>query len=214
MSSYLPSISSPLVQIVETMLKSQDPKEDYEESYANSAWVLGSCMQGLSRRDSSEWLHRVDIRSWTRICVEKWGWSDTVLNALVSLSTARCVTNILRQLASTHEDHSSSDVEGSALEDVYPLLQGSVVSHSRPLRLSSLRLLDSPLINVPPSFKEVVKRCLQGEEVSLDTQGVRERVLRIGRVGQVVKDGDDIGADLCVRWLVGKEFYSFSQVDM
>ncbi|EGO26080.1 hypothetical protein SERLADRAFT_367707 [Serpula lacrymans var. lacrymans S7.9] len=30
--------------------------------------------------------------------------------------------------------------------------------------------------------QDVVKRCLQGEEVSLDAHGVRERVLRIGRV--------------------------------
>ncbi|KAH7883427.1 armadillo-type protein, partial [Phlebopus sp. FC_14] len=32
--------------------------------------------------------------------------------------------------------------------------------------------------------QDVLKRCLQGEEVSLDFQGVRERVLRIGRIGQ------------------------------
>ena len=37
----------------------------------------------------------------------------------------------------------------------------------------------------------------------LDVQGVRERVLRIGRVGQVVRDGDERGADICARWLVG-----------
>ena len=40
----------------------------------------------------------------------------------------------------------------------------------------------------------------------LDVQGVRERVLRIGRVGQVVRDGDERGADICARWLVGKLF--------
>ena len=52
----------------------------------------------------------------------------------------------------------------------------------------------------------MLKRCLQGEEVSLDVQGVRERVLRIGRVGVVVKDDDGesgAGSDICVRWLVG-----------
>jgi U3 small nucleolar RNA-associated protein 20 len=45
---------------------------------------------------------------------------------------------------------------------------------------------------------------LQGEEVSLDVQGVRERVLRIGRVGQVLREGDEMGADLCARWLTGQ----------
>lgn len=47
----------------------------------------------------------------------------------------------------------------------------------------------------------MVRRCLQGEEVSLDVQGVRERVLRIGRVVQVV--GDAEGAEFCARWLIG-----------
>lgn len=46
-----------------------------------------------------------------------------------------------------------------------------------------------------------MKRCLQGEEVPLDVQGVRERVLRIGRVVQVV--GDAQGAEFCARWLIG-----------
>lgn len=54
--------------------------------------------------------------------------------------------------------------------------------------------------------QEVLKRCLQGEEAPLDVQGVRERVLRIGRVGQVVKEQGD-GADICVRWLVGKSAF-------
>ena len=40
-------------------------------------------------------------------------------------------------------------------------------------------------------------RCLQGERVSLDLQGVRERVLRIGKVVPVV--GDVRGV---VNWLV------------
>jgi U3 small nucleolar RNA-associated protein 20 len=49
---------------------------------------------------------------------------------------------------------------------------------------------------------EVLKRCLQGEMVSLDVQGVRERVLHIGKVSQVVKDENS--ADICARWLIGK----------
>lgn len=49
---------------------------------------------------------------------------------------------------------------------------------------------------------EVLKRCLQGEEAEIDVQGVRERVLRIGRVGQVV--GEKEGAEVCARWLVAQ----------
>ena len=52
--------------------------------------------------------------------------------------------------------------------------------------------------------QDVLRRCLQGEEVSLDMTGVRDRVLRIGRVGVAVRDGEHGAADLCGRWLIGK----------
>lgn len=95
------------------------------------------------------------------------------------------------------------DKELLPLSALYPALQDTLLSHSRPLRLSTLRLLASPAISSSVGEREVLKRCLQGEEVPLDVQGVRERVLRIGRVGQVVRDEDDMGADICARWLVG-----------
>ena len=67
-----------------------------------------------------------------------------------------------------------------------------------------LRLLDSKIISSLGGVHEVMKRCLQGEEVSLDVQGVRERVLRIGRVVHVV--GDAESAEFCARWLIGMSF--------
>ena len=70
------------------------------------------------------------------------------------------------------------------------------------MRLAALHLLDSKLVDPAHDQVEVLKRCLQGEEVPIDIQGVRERVLRIGRVGQVV--GDEKGADLCARWLISQ----------
>ena len=88
--------------------------------------------------------------------------------------------------------------------EIYLTLQKSLLSHSRPLRLNTPRLLECNLISKLPGQQEVIKRCLQGEEVSLDVQGVRERVLRIGRVGQVLRDGDETAADLCTRWLIGQ----------
>jgi U3 small nucleolar RNA-associated protein 20 len=50
---------------------------------------------------------------------------------------------------------------------------------------------------------DVVRRCAQGEEALPDVSGVRERVLRIGRVAQALKDGDELAAEVCVRWLIG-----------
>ena len=64
-----------------------------------------------------------------------------------------------------------------------------------------MRLMSSKLIVVPAGLHEIMKRCLQGEEVPCDVQGARERVLRIGRVVQVV--GDAEAADFCARWLIG-----------
>ena len=68
--------------------------------------------------------------------------------------------------------------------------------------MASLRLLDCKLIDPNHELVEIVRRCLQGEEAPIDIQGVRERVLRIGRVGQVV--GDEKSADLCGRWLIAQ----------
>ncbi|KAJ7773253.1 armadillo-type protein, partial [Mycena metata] len=90
------------------------------------------------------------------------------------------------------------------IEEIYPALAPAVLSHSRALRLGALRLLAA---TQPSEAREVVKRCLAGEEVPLDVQGVRERVLRIGRVETVVKDKQketDVGPDLCGRWLVAQ----------
>lgn len=85
--------------------------------------------------------------------------------------------------------------------EIYPHLRAALLSRCRILRLSAMRLMYSKLITVPENLQEVIKRCLQGEEVPCDVQGVRERILRIGRVAQVV--GDAKGADFCARWLVG-----------
>ena len=76
------------------------------------------------------------------------------------------------------------------------------MSQSHPLRLAALRFLELPFVQLPNSTRGVVKRCLQGEEASLDIQGVRERVVRIGRVSQIVADIE--GADVCMRWLIGE----------
>ena len=82
-------------------------------------------------------------------------------------------------------------------------LKPSLLSHSRSLRLNALRLLTSPLVDVHEGTAEFLKKALQAEEVPIDVQGVRERVLRIGRLPLVVKDGDGIAAEICARWLIG-----------
>jgi U3 small nucleolar RNA-associated protein 20 len=114
----------------------------------------------------------------------------------------------LKRKQADYTIHSPSHLTPISLNVIYPFLSCSLLSHSRSLRLNTLRLLDSKKLvdkqhqlPVADGVMEVLKRCLQGEEVPLDLQGVRERVLRIGRVGQVV--GDVRGAEVCARWLIG-----------
>ena len=96
-----------------------------------------------------------------------------------------------------------------AFEEVFNCVKDAMLSHSRLLRLSTLQVLTSSLVTLPEETKEALLRCLQGEQVSIDVQGVRERVLKIGKVEQVLKARDDIGADLCARWLTGKDLKLF-----
>ncbi|KAF8131840.1 armadillo-type protein [Boletus edulis] len=97
---------------------------------------------------------------------------------------------------------STSDV--LSFSELYLHLRTCIISHSRSLRLSALKILSSKLVKSTPGEHDVLKRCLQGEEVSLDAQGVRERVLRIGRIGQVIKDDEPMATDLCIRWLISQ----------
>ena len=58
------------------------------------------------------------------------------------------------------------------------------------------------MVKSSPGEHHILKHCLQGEEVSLYAQGVCERVLRIGHIGQVIKDDEPLATDLCIRWLI------------
>lgn len=95
----------------------------------------------------------------------------------------------------------SSDL---VLGSLYSELKISLLSDSRSLRLQTLRLLTSPLVQAAEGAAEVLSKALQAEEVSIDVQGARERVLRINRLPIVVKDGDELGAEICALWLIGQ----------
>ncbi|PPQ91255.1 hypothetical protein CVT25_006372 [Psilocybe cyanescens] len=177
------TITSPLIDIINLHIDAVAYAAD-DIAAANSVRILGLCMNALAKRNTSEWAPNVDLGTWVKKGLEKWAWSHEVLAGLVAVAQASPLTKTI------------------PLHQVYPLLYNSLISHSRNLRLASLRLLDSKLVDPLHDQVEVLKRCLQGEEVSLDLQGVRERVLRIGRVGQVV--GDEKGADLCARWLIAQ----------
>ncbi|KAJ3868344.1 armadillo-type protein [Lentinula novae-zelandiae] len=131
--------------------------------------------------------HSAWIINWIRSGVEHWSWSRHVLEALMELAEV-C----------------DSSTDTLPFEETYDFLKDAILSHSHSLRLNALKILRSQLVNAPADTREVIERCLQGEQVPLDVQGVRERVVRIGRVVQVVKQSDEIGANLCARWLTAQ----------
>ncbi|KAJ7494716.1 armadillo-type protein [Mycena galericulata] len=179
-------ISAVLVQSCEALLAAPADGSPVVAGPSH-AWFVGTCMRALSQRSATEW-ENLDLAAWVRTCTaagSKWAESADVLEALAALLGVRNTTKV-------------------DIEEIYPALAPGVLSHSRALRLGTLRLLAA---TQPSDAREVVKRCLAGEEVPLEVQGVRERVLRIGRVVTVVKDKQreaDVGPDLCARWLIAQ----------
>ncbi|KAI0782968.1 armadillo-type protein [Abortiporus biennis] len=188
-SSLLPSVSPFIIRVVNSTLEIEDAVEDYNGSELNGSWLLGISLKALSSRPSVEWLSQVDLPNWTETIVTKWGWCGFTMEALVALISS-CPPPSTK----------------TPFEKILPHLQCSLMSHSRALRLSTLQLLSSSLLfeNVPRPALEVIKRCLQGEEASLDVQGVRERVLRINKVDQGLQSGDDLGAGIAIRWFLAQ----------
>jgi hypothetical protein len=88
------------------------------------------------------------------------------------------------------------------VDDLYPHFRTALLSHQQKLRALVLRLLSTKAVQKSPAT-DTIKGCLQAEDVSLDVQGVRERVLRINRLGQHVQINDCLSAEICARWLTG-----------
>ncbi|KAJ3935001.1 MAG: armadillo-type protein [Lentinula lateritia] len=161
--------------------------EEDVDLFPHSAWIINVCLRCLATRPVAEWAKHADITQWIRSGVEHWSWSRHVLEALMELAEV-C----------------DSSTDTLPFEETYDFLKDAILSHSHSLRLNALKILRSQLVNAPADTREVIERCLQGEQVPLDVQGVRERVVRIGRVVQVVKQSDEIGANLCARWLTAE----------
>ncbi|KAG2102831.1 armadillo-type protein [Suillus discolor] len=187
LSIFVDSLAPLLVPIIERALNTPTPEANWQASHANAAWVIGTCMQALSRCKAASWEMQVDLSVWTAEIVEHWSWSDKVLIGLVALLEA-C----------------PSSSQSFPIAQLYSRLQSRLLSPSRPLRSNVLALLTSKMVKSSPAEHEALKRCLQGDEVSLDMHGVRERVLRIGRLYQVVRDDGSLSADICIRWLVSQ----------
>lgn len=91
-----------------------------------------------------------------------------------------------------------------SFEDMYRHLASPVLSHSRRFRLKALYVLSSPLVHVDPTQELVISRLLQAEEVPIDAQRSRERVLRVTQLERVIPTDDTAISELAVRWLVAQ----------
>lgn len=91
-----------------------------------------------------------------------------------------------------------------SFEDIYPHLASSVLSHSRRSRLSALYLLSSPLVRMDPTQELVLSKLVQAEEVPIDAQSSRERVLRLTELERIIPSGDADVSELAVRWMVAQ----------
>lgn len=84
---------------------------------------------------------------------------------------------------------------------ILPLLQ----SHSHITRLNALHLISLACSSIAePNTLLCITTCTQAEQVPLDIQSVRDRVLKLNRIGLSVSDGDNTGADVIARWLIGQ----------
>ncbi len=186
------------------MLDAADPETNYKSDPANTSWVLGSCLKTLATCPYDEWGRHADLILWTEKVLQRWVWSGIVLDGLAEVLRRRYVYvpridhRLMAQAVSPEQARKMS------FEDMYDHLASSVSSHSRPSRLNALYLLSSPLVHIHPTRELVLSRLLQAEEVPIDVQSSRERVLRVTQLERVIPADDGIVSDLAVRWLVAQ----------
>ena len=170
----------------------------------NSSWVLGSCLKTLANCSHDEWGHHADLILWTEKVLQRWLWSEIVLDGLAEVLRGRYVyvPRIDHHLITL--GISPEHTRKMSFEDMYSHLASLVSSHSRPSRLNALYLLSSPLVHRRPTLELVLSRLLQAELVPIDVQSSRERVLRVTQLERVIPADDAIVSDLAVRWLVAQ----------
>jgi U3 small nucleolar RNA-associated protein 20 len=202
--SLLPGTLSVTCGIINNLLDAPDPETNYKSDPVNPSWVIGSCLKTLANCPHDEWRHHADLIVWTEKVLQRWLWSEIVLDGLSEVLRRRYVyvPGIDHHLMAL--EISPEHAQKMSFEDMYRHLAFLVSSHSRPSRLNALYLLSSPLVDVRPTRELVLSRLLQAEEVPIDVRGSRERVLRVTQLERVIPADDAVVSDLAVRWLVAQ----------
>lgn len=80
----------------------------------------------------------------------------------------------------------------------------SILSFSREHRLAALFLLATPTATSSTRPRELLEKCIKGESIAIGVEGVRERIVIMGRLGQSIQDDDEVSAGIAIRWLIGE----------
>ncbi len=88
LSNLFPKLTALLVSIVDREIEAEDPRREYDDTYANSTWVIGACARCIAERPAKEWAD-VDLSKWASRLVGKWGWSGQALEGLAALVRTR-----------------------------------------------------------------------------------------------------------------------------
>lgn len=203
-NSLLPGTLSVTCGIINNVLDAPDPETNYKSDPVNLSWVLGSCLKSLANCPHGEWGRHADLILWTEKVLQRWLWSEIVLDGLVEVLRRRYVyaPRIDRHLIVL--GISPEHARKMSFEDMYRHLASPLSSHSRPSRLNALYLLSSPLVHIHPTRKLVLSKLLQAEEVPIDVRGSRERVLHVTQLERVIPSDDAVVSELAVRWLVAQ----------
>ncbi len=204
MNSLLPGTLSVTCGVINNTLDAPDPETNYKSDPVNPSWVLGSCLKTLANCPYDEWGCHADLFLWTEKVLQRWVWSENVLDGLAGVLRRRYafVPRIDCHLMAL--GFSPEHTRKMSFEDMYSHLASLVSSHSRRSRLNALYLLSSPLVHMHPTRELVLSRLLQAEEVPTDVQSSRERVLRVTQLERVITADDAVVSDLAMRWLVAQ----------
>jgi U3 small nucleolar RNA-associated protein 20 len=203
-NSLLPGTLSVTCGIINNVLDAPDPEANYKSDPVNPSWVLGSCLKTLANCPHDEWGRHADLILWTEKVLQRWLWSQIVLDGLAEVLRRRYV------YVSRIDHHlmalgiSPEHARKMPFEDMYHHLASLVSSHSRLSRLNALYLLSSPLVHMHPTRELVLSKLLQAEEVPIDVRSSRERVLHVTQLERVIPADDAVVSDLAVRWLVAQ----------
>ncbi|CAE6436707.1 unnamed protein product [Rhizoctonia solani] len=149
---------------------------------------LGASIRALADLEGAETALRNETQFSLLALVERWWWSQSVMDALPQFQT------LLASISTT-----------IPLSDILPHLLTPLTSHSHTLRLSALQLLAGPCIIRSQSQAATLSRILAAENVPLTVQSSRERVVNTGKIVNAsgVIEGDDV-QKIAVRWLVAQ----------